>query len=227
MRQVPPIELLTHASTLLGDLCPEVVFLGGAVVVLLVDEKGGVPPRATNDVDVAIGLSGAYIGFVELDKRLLDLGFKNDIDGPMCRYLHGLAVVDVIPVHPGSVGTVNEWYPLAIQTAEPHDLPNDVRIHVIAPACFLGTKMTAFRSPTREHHGDVFLSRDFDDMIRVIDGRPAIAKEVLGTREDLREYIQAQFADILTADYIEEAIAQHVDAGRETIVLDRIRAFLP
>ncbi|CAN5481817.1 hypothetical protein BH11ARM2_BH11ARM2_07510 [soil metagenome] len=133
MREVPPIELLIQASTLLGDLCPEMVFLGGAVVGLLITEQGGVPPRFTKDVDVAIELSGTYLGVVELDKRLLGLGFKNDMNGPMCRYLHGPAVIDVIPVHPESLGVVNEWHPLAIQTAESHELPNGISINVIAP----------------------------------------------------------------------------------------------
>jgi hypothetical protein len=227
MREVPPIELLIHASTLLGDLCPEVVFVDGAIVGLLITEQGGVPLRATKDVDVAIELSGTYLDIVELDRRLLDLGFKNDMDGPTCRYLQGTSVLDVIPVNPELVGAVNEWYPLAIQTAEPHKLPNGISIDVIAPVCFLGTKLTAFRSPTREHHDDVFLSRDFNDMIRVIDGRPTIANEVLNAREDLRGYVQSQFAEILTTDYIEEAIAEHVDASREDIVIARIRAFLP
>ncbi len=58
MRAVPPIELLNYAAEKLGDLCPEVVFLGGAVVSLLTTEKGGLPPRFTNDVDVAIEISG-------------------------------------------------------------------------------------------------------------------------------------------------------------------------
>lgn len=123
MRTLPPIELLNDASEKLGDLCPEVVFLGGAVVGLLITEKGGLPPRATVDVDVAIEISGTFLDVYDLDRRLLNLGFKNDISGPVCRYLHGPSVVDVIPVNPESVGDVNSWYPLAIQTAEPHTLP--------------------------------------------------------------------------------------------------------
>ncbi|RYG41144.1 hypothetical protein EON79_21320, partial [bacterium] len=115
---MPPIELLNLASEALGGLCSEVVFLGGAIVGLLMTEKGGLPPRTTKDVDVAIELSGPYLGVVELDARLLGLGFKNDMNGPMCRYLHGLTIIDVIPVPPESLGGVHEWYPLAIQTAE-------------------------------------------------------------------------------------------------------------
>jgi len=111
MRAVPPIELLEQAAQALGDLCQEVVFLGGAVVSLLVTEKGGLPPRTTKDVDVAIEMTGRYIDTIKLDQRLLALGFTNDMNGPVCRYLRGTTVLDVIPVNSQSLGQVNTWYP--------------------------------------------------------------------------------------------------------------------
>ncbi len=223
----PPIELLIQASEKLGELCAEVVFLGGAVVSLLATEKGGAPPRFTKDVDVAIELGGTLLDVYDLDRRLRDLGFRNDMEGPFCRYLHGESVIDVIPVISESLGDINSWYPLAIETARPYTLPNGVGINVIAPECFLGTKLMAFRSATREHHDDIILSRDFGDIIRVIDGRPNIAINVLEARDDLRMYLQGQFSALLKDRYIHYAIEDHVDPGREDLVMNRIRAFLP
>jgi hypothetical protein len=227
MRALPPIELLGQAAVALADLCPEVVFLGGAVVGLLLTEKGGLPPRATKDVDVAIEMGGAHLADLALDRRLLRLGFTNDMNGPTCRYLLGSLVIDVVRVDPELPDGVNGWYPLAIETAQPHTLPNGIAIRVIEPVCFLGTKLAAFRSFTRENHDDIFLSRDFADVIRVIDGRPTIAGEVSAAREDLRTYLRTQLAAILEADYVEEAIAEHVDPGREDRVIERIRACIP
>lgn len=226
MRALPPIELLNHAAEKLGTLCREVVFLGGAVVELLLTEKGGLPPRITKDVDVAIEVSGDFLDIYELDRRLLELGFQNDMAGPTCRYLHGFIVIDVIPVNPAAPGDVNNWYPLAIQTAQSHLLANGIQINVITAACFLGTKLTAFRSPTREHHDDIFLSRDFSDIIRVIDGRPTLATEISKAPEDLRIYLQDQLTRILNETYLEDAIVDYVDPGRESLALDRIRSFL-
>ncbi len=85
----------------------------------------------------------------------------------------------------------------------------------------------AFRSPTREYHDDIMLSRDFGDIIRVVDGRQTIANDVLEAREDLRAYLQDQFSALLNDAYIEYAIVDHVDSGREELVFERIRAFLP
>ncbi|WP_144241040.1 hypothetical protein [Fimbriimonas ginsengisoli] len=220
---MPPIELLNQAAERLGDLCQEVVFLGGAVVGLLLTEKGALPPRVTKDVDVAIEVGASILDLHALDRRLLDLGFRNDMEGPTCRYLHGIAVIDVIPVNPEITIGVNSWYPLAIATAWSHVLDNNIPVKVIDPVCFLGTKMTAFRSPSREYHDDIFLSRDFSDMVRVIDGRATIVAETLDADGELRAFLKEQFGAILESDYLEEAIQNYVEPGREDLVLERIR----
>lgn len=221
----PPIELLTYASERLGDLCSEVVFLGGAIVGLLVTEPGAAPPRATKDVDVAIEIN-SQMEYYALDNRLLALGFTNDMRGPMCRYLHGAAIIDVIPVNPAELGQVNNWYPLAIETAAPCMLPNGISINLIAAECFLGTKLVAFSDPKREYNGDIFLSRDFGDIIRVLDGRSAIVSEISRASSNLRSYLQNRLGLLFDESYLKEAIAEHVDAGREELVIERIRSII-
>lgn len=220
---MPPIELLNHAAEQLGDLCQEVVFLGGAVVGLLLTDKGGLPPRVTKDVDVVIEMGASILDLHALDRRLLDLGFRNDMDGPTCRYLYGITMIDVIPVNPEATLGVNPWYPLAIATAWPHTLDNGISIKVIEPVCFLGTKMTAFRSPSREYHDDIFLSRDFGDMVRVIDGRATIVAEAAEADAELNAFLKGQFGAVLEEDYLEEALRDYVEEGREGLALERIR----
>ncbi len=218
-----PIELLNHASQQLGELCQEVVFLGGAVVGLLLTEKGGQPLRVTKDVDVAIEVGASILELHALDRRLLSLGFRNDMEGPTCRYLHGITLIDVIPVNPETTVWVNPWYPLALATAWSHTLDNGIAIKVIDPVCFLGTKMTAFRSQSREHHDDIFLSRDFSDMVRLIDGRATIVAEAAEANIDLRAFLKEQFGNVLKSDYLDEALQAYVEPGREGLVLERIR----
>jgi hypothetical protein len=59
------IELLELAAEALGPLPGEVVFLGGASVVLWITDPAAPPPRATMDVDVV----------VEVTTRTADLAF--------------------------------------------------------------------------------------------------------------------------------------------------------
>jgi len=128
----------------------------------------------------------------------------------------------MIPVNPEATDGVNPWYPLAIATAGPHTLDNGIKIRLIDPVCFLGTKMAAFRSRTRKHHDDVFLSRDFGDMVRVIDGREALAAEVAAADSNLRTFLQQEFSRVLKSEYIEEAVVDQVETGRDSLVLKRM-----
>lgn len=98
MSELNPIELVVYAAKKLGELRKEMVFLGGAVVGLLITEEGGVPLRATKDVDVVMEI-GTLVDYYRIDERLRKLGFVNDMEGPVCRYLHGGLVLDIMPTN--------------------------------------------------------------------------------------------------------------------------------
>lgn len=225
MSDVPLIELVAHAADRLGDLRNEVVFLGGAVVGLLITDRAARAPRSTRDVDVVVEV-GSRVDYYRLDERLRSMGFANDIRGPVCRYLHGSHMIDVMPTHPEILGFANRWYSLAVRTAQPYTLENGLTINLITAPCFLGTKMEAFDDPNREEHQDIFTSRDFGDAVRVIDGRATIVDEVLASSKQLRDYLQERFARILRERYLYEAIAEHVEEGREGLVINRINSFV-
>lgn len=112
----PSIVMVQYAAEKLGDLRTELVFLGGAVVGLFATERGARPPRTTEDVDVTVQVS-KITEFYALDQALISKGFANDMNGPICRYLHGSLKLDVMPMNPDVLGFTNRWYPLAIETA--------------------------------------------------------------------------------------------------------------
>ena len=225
MSQPPPVELIMVAAERLGDLCQDVTFLGGAVVGLLATDRGVREPRPTKDVDVVIELHGR-MAYYELDRRLLKPGFQNDMRGPVCRYLHGVIILDVMPTDPVVLGFSNTWYPLAIETARPYALANGIMINLITPACFLATKMEAFDSPTREDHGDMFASRDFEDVVTLLDGRGDIAQEVSRAGAQLRVCIQDGFKRLRDHPSYELGVQAHLDEGRLETVLERIDAII-
>jgi hypothetical protein len=218
-----PLELIAFAAETLGDLCDEVVFLGGAVVGLLTTDPAALTPRSTNDVDVVVEVSTRADYYI-LDERLRSKGFTNDTRGPTCRYLHGWIVVDVMPTNADILGFANRWYPLAFETAESHTLDSGATINLISAPCFLATKLDAFNDPDREGHGDLFTSRDFGDVVSVIDGRPEVVAEVEDSRSELRAYLRESFARILDENYLHAAVTEHVDREREDLVLDRMRS---
>lgn len=220
-----PIELITYAAERLGSIRHQVTFLGGAVVALLVTEQGAKPPRPTKDVDVAIELT-SRLGFYELEEALRAQGFQNAIEGPICRFKHGAIILDVMPTDPAILGFSNHWYPAAIRTAERYTLENGITINLITSACFLATKMEAFDSPTREDHGDMYVSRDFEDMITLIDGLPSIVDDVLGAEPDVREYLKERFLRQMNKPNWRDCVEAHVNDDRTEEVIARIAAFV-
>jgi len=225
MKDLAPNELITYAAAKLEELVEDVVFLGGAVVGLLITDLGANTPRMTKDVDVTIEIS-SLVEYYKLDKRLLAKGFKNDTRGPLCRYLHGQIVIDLMPTAPEILGFANRWYPTAISTAQTYRLESGMAINLVTSSCFLATKMEAFISPHREGHYDILLSRDFEDVIRVIDGRVSIVEDVRSAPSELSGFLSDSFEAVLDEDYLEEAIAEHVGPGRVNLVTDRMKSLI-
>lgn len=85
MEEPSPIDLVTHIANKLGKLAHEVVFTGGAIVELLLNEAGSRPPRQTSDLDVVIEIA-SRLDFYAFEDQLRSLGFQNSLTGPTCRF---------------------------------------------------------------------------------------------------------------------------------------------
>ena len=71
------IEMLVQVARGLGDLRPEVVFVGGAVVELFVTDPAAPRPRFTEDVDVVVEIT-TRAEWSRLGERLRSRGFRED-----------------------------------------------------------------------------------------------------------------------------------------------------
>lgn len=219
--------MVAVAAERLGDLCSRVVFLGGAVVDLLITEPVSAATRPTDDVDVVVEVAG-YIGYQQLEAELRALGFKNVIEGPICRFRHGELLLDAMPTDETLLGFGNRWYARVAQTATNHRLYTGKTIRLITPPCFLATKLDAFASPDREAHGDMIASKDFEDIVRVVNGRAAIVQEVRDSSDQLRLWLVDQFQSLMSNPRLSDGIVAHLDIdsasqARVQTVLERIR----
>jgi predicted GNAT superfamily acetyltransferase len=105
------IELLELAVDGLGELTGEVVFVGGATLVLWVTDPGAPPIRPTEDVDVIVEVT-TRTAFHSFEERLRRRSFTNDQEsGVICRWRHrssGL-VLDAMPADARLLGFENRW----------------------------------------------------------------------------------------------------------------------
>lgn len=187
------IELLERAAQALKPELSHVVFLGGASMVLWITDPAAPALRPTKDVDVVVEVASRS-AFHAFEKRLRSLGFREDQEeGIICRWRHrdGDLILDAMPSEAEILGFENRWQGASIPHAVERMLPSGVRIRAASPAYLLATKIEAFNGRGRE---DFLGSRDFGDMIALLDGREELVGEVRQSDPELRAYLAGELA---------------------------------
>lgn len=219
----PNIEMLRLAVADLGDLIDELVFVGGCTTGLFITDEASAEVRATKDVD-AIVEAATYSKYIDFEKRLEKADFHRDAskDAPICRWIKGETVFDVLPVEGNILGFSNSWYVGAVATAVFYEITPEVKIRVVTPPYFLATKLEAFAD--RGKH-DFLGSRDLEDIISVVNGREELMIEIKNAPNDVRAYISATVTELLTQRGFIDSIPGHLnpDQSRINIVIDRLR----
>ncbi|MFY3744882.1 hypothetical protein ACOQFB_13305 [Anaeromyxobacter sp. Red801] len=216
-----------RAAKALGDLAEEVVFVGGAVVDLFIIDPAAPRPRFTEDVDVVVEVT-TYAAWAELGTRLRALGFREDRreGAPLCRWLVGDLVIDVMPALARVLGFTNRWYRQAKKECEERELPGGVRIRAVTAPLFIATKVEAFSSRGR---GDFVASHDLEDIVAVADGRPTLADEVQRAPAQLRRFLASTMRRWLDDPQFLAAVPGHLPGdsasqARAPFVVERLRA---
>ncbi len=223
----PNIEMLEAAVERLGSLSDELVFLGGCATGLLITDPAAPPLRVTRDVDVMVEVA-TLAGYHKFNEKLRKRGFVEDRrpEAPICRWQAGEIILDVMPTDPALLGFGNIWFSKAFPSAGYTSLPSGVRIRVLPSPYFLATKIEAF------HHrgsGDFLLSRDIEDLVAVLDGRPNIVKEVQAASQDLIRYLADQLLDWINKQAFMDALPgllppDAASQARSKLIIERIEA---
>lgn len=220
----PNREMLLLAITHLEPLLDDIALLGGAAVGLLLTDPAAAPVRSTFDLDVIIEIS-SYPEYLLLEERLRALGFiQSAEDAIVCRWRVNHLIVDVMPTNEQILGFGNRWYGPALHNAKWVDIGSKHARVVTAPF-FLATKLEAFHG---RGQGDYLGSRDMEDIIALVDGRPELASEIQHGASELRSYLQVEISNLLSSTGFLEAIPGHLlpdeaSQQRRTQILERLR----
>lgn len=192
---IQSVELVAHA---LGDLCDELVLVGGCAASLLIDAPTAPPPRVTYDVDL-LAVVTTLRRYHDLEEKFTRRGFTRDMsqNAPICRWRIGAILVDLMPTDESVLGFSNRWYPHAAELAENITLPSGRKIRLISAPAFLATKFEAFQTRGKS---DFVFSHDFEDIINVTEGHATIVSEITTSDPSLRRYLTAQFAQALAQE---------------------------
>jgi hypothetical protein len=222
----PNLDRLIAAADALRPLLPELVFVGGCLTGLLITDEAAGEPRGTIDVDVIAEIT-SYAQYAEFSDRLRSLGFNEDISegAPLCRWIQGRTMLDVMVLDENILGFSNRWYRAATEVSERKKLRDDLEIRMLTAPYFVATKLEAFKGRGR---GDFPGSHDLEDVVSVVDGRETLSVEVRTAGIDLREYVRREIANLLADARFIDALPGFLlpDAASQLrigIVLGRLR----
>ena len=191
MDVIQQLELLAEK---LGDLCEEVVVVGGCSPALILDINTAPDLRPTDDVDVMVQTDnyGRYFDFIE---RIKEKGFVERQGDPIGRYVSDELVVDVMPTEADVLGFTNIWYKKAFDKAVYQKLPSGKYIKTVTPVYFIATKFEAFRNRGKN---DLMASPDIEDIVTILVEVPTFEEELKQADKDVQKYISEQ-GEILKA----------------------------
>lgn len=217
--------ILIKAARLLLPLQEEFVFLGGLALALLISDPAAPDVRSTEDVDVIVEVA-SYLKYSQLEERLRAHGFRQPRgeQNVICRWVKDGILLDIMPVDQTILSFGNRWYAAAAQSAQTVPIAADLSIRLISAPCFLATKIEAFQSGTR---GDFLTSRDLDDIVTLLDGRPEIIAETQSADLAVQNLVAEAFQDYLKNEGFLEALeawlySEATIQTRRPIILSRM-----
>jgi predicted nucleotidyltransferase len=218
---VQQVQLVVNA---LGALADRVVLVGGCATGLLITDTTRPPVRATQDVDLVAEVA-TKTEYYALADELRTLGFQENPGEVICRWRYGALAIDIMACSDDVLGFSNRWYADAVKAAEPVTLPEGRAIRLITAPYFIATKIEAFYD---RGNGDFVESRDIEDIINVVDGRPSLSAEIAATNDPVREYLKDEIDDLIATEAFVDSLPGHLrpntlDQQRVGEVLGQLR----
>lgn len=217
------LAMLEQVAEALGeDLRARLAFVGGCTTAFFVTDAATLEGvRATDDVDLVVDLAG-YGAWVRLQDDLRARGFRESAEEDLtCRMRLGALKVDIMPDDPAILGFSNPWYRLGMETAVEQALTDRLTIRLFTPPLFLATKLQAW---VGRGGGDMVMSRDLEDVLLVVDGRPALVDEVRAAQPDVRAFIATELAALMKGRDFDHLLEDNIRGpeGRADIVYRRL-----
>lgn len=224
--QNPNLEILMLAVEQLGELADEMVFVGGCATGLLITDQAAPPIRVTRDVDAIVQVV-SRADYYQLSEKLRARGFSEDTtdDAPICRWAGKNVILDVMPTDTKILGFGSKWIAPAAEHSEAVHLPSGRSIRMVSAPYFLITKLEAFDG---RGGGDYQASHDIEDLVAVLDGRPAIVDEVKQAEPDLTRELSERFQGLLEDSRFAESVSGHMPTdetsqARVVVILDMMK----
>jgi len=203
------------------------VFLGAAVLPLLVDNAEVLEIRPTEDIDLSVEIA-TLADHYELEECLRNRGFQNDTraNAPICRWVVEEVTVDVMPTEASVLGHSCMWFGEAVQGARFEHLRAGIVAPVITRPYFLATKLAAYSDRGAK---DPILSKDLEDIVTLFNGCSETVSLLTNCSDPVKTFIVGELRSLLNnSEFVDAALgnfrSDSVSRERAELVFHRMHS---
>lgn len=212
------IEVIETIATALKELNEEVVYVGGAVVGIYINDPAADDIRPTKDVDISLSVA-SLSELEEIRVKLEERGFTQAAeDKVICRFRYQGIKVDVMNTKEVGWAPANPWFEAGFAKKKIVQI-NESKIQVLPLSYFLATKFAAYNSRGKDNP---VTSHDFEDIVYILDNCLDIQEQLTDLPDDVKRYLKEEFEKILNDGAKKEAIEGNIAYDNRSNRLKRI-----
>lgn len=186
----------------LGPLNQQVVYVGGAVVSLYINDPAADDVRPTKDIDITLQIAS----LADLEKLREDLNAKGFTqtaeDDVMCRFRYDDIKVDVMSTKAVGWAPANPWFEPGFAHLETIEVEGET-IRILPLPYFLASKYTAFKDRGSK---EPRASHDLEDIAYIFDNQTELVEVIANAPEDVLSFLKEALSEILNDEAMQEAI---------------------
>lgn len=194
--------VLKKIAVALQELNQQVVYVGGAVVSLYINDPAADDVRPTKDVDISVSL--ATLGELEtLRENLTRKGFiQTAEEDVICRFRYEDVKVDVMNTKAIGWAPANPWFAPGYRVKQAVVI-DEQTLHILPLPYFLASKFTAYKG---RGGNEPRTSHDFEDVVYILDNCTDIVQQLINMPADVKPFLKEQLQAMLTDEVKQEAI---------------------
>ena len=215
-------QIIKKIANALGELNDRVMFVGGAVVSLYIDDPAADDLRPTKDIDISLEI----VSLAALENIREDLNkkgfYQTAADDVICRFTYEDIKVDVMATKAIGWAPANQWFANGFQHKEKIEVDGK-QIHILPLPYFLATKFSAYHNRGGK---DPRTSHDFEDITYLLDNQTQLVEKVLNAPHEVKTFLINEFVVILDSPLLQEAILANLfyetQTGRFKSIMEKL-----
>ena len=209
------IDAIKTIAYALGDLNEQVVYVGGAVIGMYVDETGAPEMRPTKDVDIVFEIATMYqLEKVRQKLEKCGIHFSHE-ENILCRFKYQHILLDVMSTQEVGWAPANPWFKEGFSKSFVQNI-EDISVRIMPLPYFLASKFSAFQS----RGTDPRTSHDFEDVVYLLDNSSMWEDKIKEADEKVKAFLVKELDQIIHNLLLQEAVLAHLEPETQTARYD-------